>query len=374
MPTADCGAILRPRLNERFMESFMLTNNRPLFVAAGLGILALSSVLLASSAQAQPYTGSAYILQGKIGTGVSPILNVAAGAEINKVSLPFPNGGAGNSANSNSAGVTLGVGNAVSLGAINTATAELASAVTSTASVNNTNVLPNFYQTQLQAGVDVNTTLTNLTRALSGSANVSAHVSFSPFTGSLLQADLIGAQAQDTPFIAANGSSNFVNLSALGNIVTANGSISQTIPLFVTVNISTTANFLNGLTATTLTGTTQAQIGELVLNEQLPQPSNPALITVNAVHLKLYPNVDLPNLTLTGQASILGIGLTSVSADVDLPSTNLVGVTAGTDLIVSSATAGSLGAAAPEPGTFALLGMGSVFGMVLLRRRATAKA
>ncbi len=181
-----------------------------------------------------------------------------------------------------------------------------------------------------------------------------------------MNATVIQAHAIDNVLIPATGFSNIVGLQALSNSITADGTVAQYIPINLTVNVTGTVNVLgNALFATTVSGSTSVQVGELIINEQLPQPTDPELITVNAVHLRLFPDVALPNLTLTGNIPVLGGVL---SMNVALPRTNVLGVTAGTDLIISSATAG----VAPEPGSLALLVVGGVgmFGIVLRRKQS----
>lgn len=337
---------------------------------SGLGVVlvaALASAVLPAPAKAQ-YTGEAYILRLNAGAGVAGLLGIGVGASINEVDLPFPGGGPYNGAQN---GLNLNLGpNQVQADVISSATAEASAQVGSDAIITGATVFPNF-SSLLPNNLGVVGNVLGSSIGIGGLATVNLNIGFLNVTGSLLNAAVIQAHAEDTPLIAANGFTNIVGLTALSNAITADGTIAQRIPINLTVSVTGTVNVLgNALLATNVSGTTTVEVGELIINEQLPQPADPDLITVNALHLRLYPNVDLPDITLTGNIPVIG-GI--LSMNVDLPTTNVLGVTAGTDLILSSATAGALGnsnAAAPEPGTFALLLVGGVgIAGVRLRRK-----
>jgi|GEM_PF-5824604 hypothetical protein len=338
-------------------------------VATGALATALLLSLASQPALAQPFTGEAYTLRGNIGVGATPILEIGVGAELNRVTLPFPNGGVGNSDNDADAGIVVGVGNAVSLNTITTSTSESGSVVISSAVVNGTNVLPNFGNL-LPNNLSVVGNVLDATAILGNLAQLNVGIGFNNVNGSLLTADVIGANAQDSPLINAFGSSNLVGVTALGNVVTANGSIAQVVPLNISLSLTAAVNVGGVIGIANLSGTTTAQIGEIIFNEQLPTLADPNIITVNALRIRLFPNVELPDATLTGTV----LGAIPVFATVSLPTTNILGVTAGTDLIISSTTAGALGgnnAVAPEPGTFVLLALGTLVGEVVRRRKTS---
>lgn len=337
-----------------------------------VALTALSSVALlvvARPAEAQVYTGEAYILRGNVGVnvgpGATPLVDVAAGAEINRVNLPFPNGGPGNVANGAGNGLGVTIGTAVDLDVVSTTTAEIASAVTSDATITGANILPNF-STFLPNSV--NLPGLNLNVNVLGVVNTNVSLGFGNIVGSLTTATVIRATALDTPLVPASGTSQIAGLNVLGSpvnvAVDGSGNPLPNQTFFITVPINLTAQVQTGpLTVVNLSGTSSAVIGEIIINEQLPIPASPDLITVNALHIKLYPVVDLPDVTLTGAGGL-------VTASVSLPTTDILGEDlATTDLILSSATAG---AAAPEPGAFALFGLGLVGMAGVLRRKRAA--
>lgn len=360
----------------------MLTNRVLSVALTALSSLALLS--LSTAANAQAYKGNAYILSGNVGVnvgpGATPLVNVGVGAEINRVDLPHPNGGAGNSANNNNAGLGVNIGTAVALNAVTSSTAEIASAVTSNAQVTGANILPNF-STLLPNSVAIPGVGLNLN--LLGLVTTNVNLGFGSILGSLTQAGVIGATANDTPSIVAHGTSNIVGLSLLSQTINVavdgfgNPLPNQRFAITVPINLSATVsgNVQVGpvsvpVANVALAGTANAEIGEIIINEQLPG-GDPNLITVNALHIKLYPEVDLPDVTLSGNVSVAGLGLVTLSANAVLPNTNILGNNlATTNLIVSSATAG----AAPEPGSLALIGGVGILGLVgVARRKRIAK-
>jgi hypothetical protein len=333
---------------------------------SGMGVVfaaALASALLPAPAQAQ-YTGEAYILRLNAGVGAAGLIGIGVGASVNHVTLPYTGGGPVNGAQN---GLNLNLGpNQVTASVISSSTIEAGGQVTSDATVTGANIFPNF-SSLLPNNLNVLGNVLGSSIGIGGLATVNLNIGFLNVTGSLLNATVIQAHAVDNQLVPAFGFSNIVGLTALSNAITADGTIAQHIPINLTVNVTGTVNVLgNALLATNVSGSTSVQIGELIINEQLPQPTDPELITVNAVHLRLFPDVDLPNLTLTGNIPVIG-GL--LSLNIDLPTTNVLGVTAGTDLIISSATAG----VAPEPGTLALLAVGGLSMVGLRLRRKQSK-
>lgn len=283
-------------------------------------------------ANAQAYLGEAYILKGNVGVTV---LNL--GAEINKVQLPHPNGGPGNSATN---GVALNVLNVASAGLVNSHTQEVGSTVTSNATINNLSVLPNFSNINLL-------NLPNLNIGGLGLVNISVTgVSTNP----LATATVVQSQATDSPVSSASGTSTVTNLSVLGGVgVNSNGTVNQTIPITVGVLLSA----LGGVVSTTV----NAQIGEIVINEQTTpaEAGFPDSVRVNAMRVKLYPTANV-------NGALLGIPINV--------NTNLIGDLANTDLVFASSTAGvnAAAVAAPEPASVALLLM-SAGPLALVRRR-----
>jgi hypothetical protein len=332
----------------------------------GLGVLfasALACAVLPTPAQAQ-FTGEAYILRLNAGADVAGLIGVDVGASVNRVELPYTGGGPYNGAQ-NGISLNLGPGR-ITTGVISSSTSESGNQVVSDASVVNATVFPNF-SSLLPSNLSRVGNVLGSSIGIGGIATVNLNIGFLNVNGALLNAALIEAHAEDNPLVPASGFSNIVGLQALSNVITADGTVAQRIPINLTVQVSGTVNVLgSSLLTTSVSGTTSVEVGELIINEQLPQPSDPKLITVNAVHLRLYPNVDLPNMTLSSSVPVLG---SLVTVDVDLPTTNILGVTAGTDLIISSATAG----AAPEPGTLALLAMGGVGAVGARLRRKQSK-
>ena len=336
-------------------------------VLSGMGILllaALATATLPGTAHAQ-YTGEAYILRLNAGVGVSGLLGVGVGASVNEVDLPFSGGGPNNGAQ-NGLSLNLGPGR-IQADVIASSTSESGGLVVSDATVTGANIFPNF-SSLLPSNLNVVGNILNSSIGLGGLAQVNVNIGFLNVNGSLLNATVIQAHAEDSALVAANGFTNIIGLSALSSAITADGTIAQRIPINLNVSVSGTVNVLgNSLFATNVSGSTSVEVGELIINEQLPQPTDDGLITVNAIHLRLFPDVDLPDLNLTGNIPVLGGVL---NLEVGLPTTNILGVTAGTDLIISSATAG----AAPEPGTFALLAIGGVGAVGIRLRRKRSKS
>lgn len=340
----------------------MHTFQRVLSSLGALLAVGLVSAVLPAPAQAQ-YKGQAYILRLDAGAGVAGLLGLGVGATINEVNLPKTGGGPFNGAQN---GINLNLGSGrVTSGTISSSTQASGGHVTSNAQVTGINALPNF-SSLLPTNLSVlGGVLGNVN--LPGIAQINLNVGFLNVSGSLLSANLIQAHAEDGEFTNPTGFSNIVGLSALGNVIAADGTIGQRIPIIVAVTLTGTVGVtlpIVGNVGVNLAGSTNVEIGEIIINEQFTKLTQPQEITVNAAHVRLYPEVDLPNLTLTGNVPIVG---TAVSLNVDLPKTNILGVTAGTDLIISSATAG----AAPEPGSLALLGIGgvSMIGIVLRRKQ-----
>lgn len=282
-------------------------------------------------ANAQAYLGEAFILDGNVGG----LLNI--GVEINKVQLPHPNGGPGNSATN---GIGLSVAPLVTAGVVNSHTQEVGSTVTSNATINNLSVLPN-----LANYTAVNLGLGNIN--LLGLVNVSV---VGIGTNPLATATVVQSQATDSPVSSASGSSTVTNLSVLGGVgVNSNGTLNQTIP----INVGVLLSALGGVATVNAT----AQIGEIIINEQTSpaEVGFPDSVRVNAMRVKLYPTANI-------NTSLLGVPI-NVNA-------NLVGNLANTDLVFASSTAGvnAAAVAAPEPASVALLLM-SAGPLALVRRR-----
>jgi hypothetical protein len=307
-------------MENKHMNTLKTSSSR--FVLQSVAFTAATTLTLlmtgARPATAQAFLGQAFILDGKIGSLIT------VGAELNKVELPFPNGGAGNSANSNSLGITLGVQPLVQTGVVNSTTAESGATVNSTATINNLNLLPTF-----------NTfAATNLSLGAFGALNVVSVTAININANPLVTATVIASQATDTPLSSASGSSTITNLQLLGSGVTVTGSPNQVVPINVGLELSA----LGGLVTTTTT----AQIGEMILNEQIsPVAGFPDSIQVNALRVRLFPTANV-------NTSLSGIPI-NVNA-------NLTGTLADTDLVFSSSSAGvNASAVAPEPSALALL-------------------
>jgi hypothetical protein len=282
-------------------------------------------------ANAQAYLGEAFILDGQVGG----LLNI--GVEINKVQLPHPNGGPGNSATN---GIGLSVGPLVTAGVINSHTQEVGATVNSNATINNLSVLPNFSDINLLDLPDL---------SIGGLGLVDISVT-GVGTNPLATATVVHSEATDSPVSSASGSSTVTNLSVLGGVgVNSNGTLNQTIP----INVGVLLSVLGGTISTNAT----VQIGEIIINEQISpaEAGFPDSVRVNALRVKLYSTAQV-------NASLLGIPINA--------NTNLVGELANTDLVFSSSTAGvnAAAVAAPEPASVALLLM-SAGPLALVRRR-----
>ncbi len=155
-------------------------------VLSGLGILlaiALASALSPEPAQAQVFTGEAYILRLNAGAGVAGLLGIGVGASVNDVVLPNSGGGTFNGAQ-NGLSLNLGPGR-VTASVISSSTAESGGQVTSDATITGANVFPNF-SSLLPTNLNVLGNVLSSSVGIGGVATVNLNIGFLNVSGSLL--------------------------------------------------------------------------------------------------------------------------------------------------------------------------------------------